>query len=109
MIYKIKISDQAEDDIRGIYEYIAYDLQSPLNARKQLSRIQSCIESLDTMPERYRIYQREPWKSRGLHMVPLNNYKVMYIVDNNEMIVSIVRVMYGGRDVDTQLDKHTKY
>ena len=29
MIYAIKITDQANNDIRNIYEYIAYELQLP--------------------------------------------------------------------------------
>lgn len=29
MIYTIKVTDQAAHDIRSIYEYIAYELQSP--------------------------------------------------------------------------------
>lgn len=52
---------------------------------------------------------REPWKSRGLHIVPVDNYCVLYLVDNGDMTVSIMRVMYGGRDIDVQLDKYTKY
>lgn len=28
MIYTIKVTDQADHDIRSIYEYIAYELQS---------------------------------------------------------------------------------
>lgn len=39
MIFEIKISDQADEDLRGIYEYIAYELQSPNNARGQLERL----------------------------------------------------------------------
>lgn len=109
MIYTIKITDQADNDIRNIYEYIAYELQSPENAGSQLDRIKKCIMSLDDMPERYRSYDREPWKSRGLHIVPVDNYCVLYIVDNNDRTVFVMRVMYGGRDIDVQLDKHTKY
>ena len=29
MMYDVQLSEQAEKDIRGIYEYIAFDLQSP--------------------------------------------------------------------------------
>lgn len=108
MIYDIEITDQADKDIREIYEYIAYELQSPENASGQLERIEQCIMSLDSMPERFRIYNKEPWKSRGLHIVPVDNYCVLYIVNNGDMTVSIMRVMYGGRDIDTQLDKYTK-
>jgi len=39
MIYTIKITDQAEYDIRNIYKYIAYELQSPENASGQLDFI----------------------------------------------------------------------
>lgn len=109
MIFTIKITDQADNDIRNIYKYIAYELQSPKNASDQLDRIEKCIMSLDYMPERYRFYDREPWKSRRLHIVPVDNYCVLYIVDNGDMTVSIMRVMYGGRDIDVQLDKYTKY
>ena len=109
MTYTIKITDQADNDIRNIYEYIAYELQSPEKASGQLDRIEKCIMSLDDMPERYRFYDREPWKSRGLHIVPVDNYCVLYIVDNDDRTVSIMRVMYGGRDIDVQLDKYTKY
>ena len=109
MIYTIEITDQADIDIRNIYEYIAYELQSPENASGQLDRIEKCIMSLNHMPKRYRFYDREPWKSRGLHIVSVDNYCVFYIVDITRMTVSIMRVMYGGRDMDVQLDKYTRY
>ena len=43
--------------------------------------------SLDDMPERYRFYDREPWKSR-LYIVPVDDYCVLYIVDNDDRTVS---------------------
>lgn len=109
MTYNIKITNQADNDIRNIYEYIAYELQSPKNASGQLDRIEKCIMSLNRMPEKFRLYDREPWTSRGLHIVLVDKYCVLYTVDNGDMMVSIIRVMYGGRDIDTQLDKYTKY
>lgn len=109
MIYDIKITNQADQDIRNIYEYIAYELQSPENARGQLNRIECCILGLRHMPERYRFFDKEPWKSRGLHVMPVDNYCVLYIVNDGDREVSVIRVMYGGRDIDTQLNKNTKY
>ena len=49
MTYTIKITDQADNDIRNIYEYIAYELQSPEKASGQLDRIEKCIMSLDDL------------------------------------------------------------
>ena len=48
--------------LRGIFEYIAFELQSPENASGQLDRLEEQILSLDTMPERYRKYGK---KNRG--------------------------------------------
>ena len=43
MIYSVKISKQAENDLRSIYEYIAFELQSLQNAQGQISRLDSNI------------------------------------------------------------------
>ena len=108
MTYKINITRQAEEDIRGVFEYIAYDLKSVQNALSQLDRIESEILSLDQMPERYRAYEKEPWHSRGLRVMPVDHYLVFYIPSRETQTVDIVRVMYGGRDVDMQLNGITK-
>ena len=104
MIYDIVISDQAEIDLRGIFEYIAFELQATENASGQLDRLEACIMDLDHMPKRYRQYELEPWKSRGLRVALVDNYLVLYIPDDDKLVVTIIRVMYGGRDVDTQLN-----
>lgn len=108
MIFEVEISDQADNDLRNIYEYIAFELQSPDNASGQLDRLEKGILSLDQMPERFREYEKEPWHSRGLHIMPVDNYCVLYIPDIDKAVVTIIRVMYGGRDIDTQLEKYTK-
>ena len=67
MIYEVELSEQADSDLRGIFEYIAFELQSPENASGQLDRLEEQILSLDTMPERYRKYKKrtveKPWTS----------------------------------------------
>lgn len=108
MIFEIKISDQADTDLRNIYEYIAFELQSPENAGGQLDRLEESIMSLDQMPERFREYENEPWHSRGLRIMPIDNYCVLYIPDTEKAVVTVIRVMYGGRDIDTQLKKYTR-
>ena len=82
MMYEVEVSEQADSDLRGIFEYIAIELQSPENASGQLDRLEEQILSLDTMPERYRKYEKEPWKSRGLRVLPVDNYVVLYIPDS---------------------------
>ena len=108
MIYEVEISEQADSDLRRIFEYIAFELQSPENASGQLDRLEEQILSLDTLPERYRKYEKEPWKSLGLRVLPVDNYVVFYIPDSDKKVVIILRVMYAGRDIDNQLKCYTK-
>ena len=47
--YEIRISAQAETDLREVFEYIAYDLQSPQTAARQLSRLEERILGLEQL------------------------------------------------------------
>lgn len=107
MKYAVRISEQAEADLRGIFEYIAFELQSLQNAAGQLARLEENIAGLDRMPERFRRFDREPWLSRGLRIMPVDNYCVFYIPDHEAKTVTVIRVMYGGRDMEAELAKHT--
>ena len=56
------------------------------------------------MPMRHRLYEEEPWHSQGLRVLPVDNYLVFYLSDETSATVSIIRIMYGGRDIDKQLN-----
>ena len=108
MIYEVTTTEQADSDLRGIYEYIAFELLSPENAAGQLDRLEENIIGLETFPKKFRAYEKEPWKSRGLRVMPVDHYLVFYIPDNDTRTVTVIRVMYEGRDVDAQLKNHTR-
>ena len=91
MNYEVELSEQADSDLRGIFEYIAFELQSPENASGQRDRLEEQILSLDIMPERYRKYENEPWKSRGLRVLPVDNYVIFYIPDSIRMTIAAFR------------------
>ena len=40
MTYDVRISEQADIDLRSIFEYIAFELQAPENAAGQLDRLE---------------------------------------------------------------------
>lgn len=103
MTYSVEVTNQAEQDLRDIYRYIAYELQSVQNAAAQLTRLEENIYALDQMPERYRRYEKEPWCSRGWRIMPVDRYCVFYTLDHGCKVVSITRVLYGGRDIETAL------
>jgi toxin ParE1/3/4 len=107
MIYEVTTTNQADDDLRRVYEYIAFELLSPDNAVGQLDRLEEHIIGLENFPEKFRAYEKEPWYSRGLRVMPVDNYLVFYIPDKDAGLVTVIRVMYAGRNVDDQLKNHT--
>ena len=104
MIFNVVYSSEARQDLRDIYEYIAYELLEPDTAAGQTNRIMKAARSLEQMPMRHRLYEEEPWHSQGLRFLPVDNYLIFYLPDETDNIVNIVRIMYGGRDVKKQLD-----
>ena len=103
MSWNVVYSARARQDLRDIYEYIAYELLVPDTASGQTGRIMKQIRSLEEMPMRYRLYEDEPWHSQGLRVLPVDNYLVFYLPSEAENTVTVVRIMYGGRDINRQL------
>ena len=104
MTYDVKISEKARQDMKAIYEYIAYQLLEPVIAEKQYTRIEDKVYTLDFMPERHRLYDKEPWRSRNLRILLIDNYIAFYIVDNLNHIVTVMRIMHGSRNIEKELD-----
>ena len=105
MTYNIEISSHAEPDLRDIYEYIAFKLFSPKAAARQLMRLKAGIMSLDQMPKRFRAYQKELGFSKGLRVMPVDKFLIFYIPSESDKKVYIVRVIYGGRNIEEELNK----
>lgn len=101
--YKVVYSPEALDDIRKIYSHIAFCLHAPDNAKRQTNRIREKIRSLDFMPGRYALVDWEPWKSMQMHKVPVDDYIVFYTVEPDTQTVTVVRIVYGGRDIENIL------
>ena len=102
-VYDVQIIDEAEDDLRNIYEYFASKRREPRLARKIYKQIMDKLNSLEEMPFRYPVYQEEPWKGREVRQVFAGSYCGFYFVTEN--IVKVFRIMYGGMDLISALSE----
>ena len=105
MIYDVVYSAESRQDLRNIYEYIAYELLVPEIAASQVDRIMKAARSLEQMPMRYTCYEEEPWHSQGIRFLPVDNYLIFYLPEESQNTVNIIRIMFGGRDVRRQLSE----
>lgn len=101
---KIVYTLRAQQDLKDIYEYIAFSLLAADTARKMYQAILQCARSLATMPERNPLCKEEPWHSQGVRFAPVKNYLLFYTVSNATHTVSIARILYGGMDICRQLE-----
>ncbi len=99
-LYRVEYSQEALVDIKSIYTYISQILHAPLTARRQVNRIRKKIRDLEAFPTRYVLVEWEPWASMKMHRLPIDNYVVFYLVDEQAMAVKIVRIVYGGRNLE---------
>ncbi|MBQ7100434.1 MAG: type II toxin-antitoxin system RelE/ParE family toxin [Clostridia bacterium] len=100
MKYTVNLSPEAVKDINGIFEYIAVALGEKETAVNMINLIEKKILSLDEMLGRHKVYNDEPWKSRGVHIMPVKKYLVFYVVDESNNSVNVFRVIYGSRDIE---------
>lgn len=93
--YKIEYTSKAEQDYWEILLAIQGSDKDPFNKAKLMVLLTSSIDSLDFMPERYRIYEEVTQFGKLRTFVVDNRYRVLYLVDNNKMLVTIFRIVYA--------------
>ena len=101
--YTVKITQQAQEQIREIVSYIRFTLQAPETAMKMLDTLQEEIASLDQFPNRIPLTEEEPWRSQGIHRFPVKNYLIYFWVDEETKKVQIIGAVYGRKGQRHQL------
>ena len=106
--FKVIYSPAAAEDLISIYSYICFKLQASNAAREQINRIRETVRKLDELPERYEAVDWEPWASINIRKAPVENHVVFYSVDNKKRQVIIVRIVYGGRDINSIINSGSR-
>ena len=101
--YLIIYSDEALQDLREIFEYIAGELREPAIAAAQINRIREQVRSLGHFPARNKKVAWEPWRSMGMRQMPVDNFIAFYTIDDTQPAVQIVRIFYGKRDIESYI------
>ena len=101
--YTVKLTRQAEEQLREIVDYIRFTLQAPNTASKMLDALAEEIYSLDQFPYRAPLTEEEPWHSQGVHRIAVKNFLIYFWVDEAQKNVQVTGIIYGRRDQRHQL------
>ena len=96
--YDVLITDEASNDIKGIADYISSGLREPALALKLISRFNDAISSLEDMPQRCSLVADEILAQQGIRKMLVENYIVLYVIDETEGTVYVIRILYNRRD-----------
>lgn len=97
-MYKLLISELAHKDLDSIVSYIAVQLANPLAAANLLNEVEKCYDYLKTNPFMYERCQDLRLKKEAYHKATINNYVIVYKIDESAKVVSIYRFFYGAQD-----------
>lgn len=97
--YTIYYSDEALDDIKTIYQYIAVERQEPTGAVCVVNRIRAYINDLYFFPSKYPQVQWSPWNELGIRNMLVKKYIVFYQIDETNQKVNILRIFSCKQDI----------
>ena len=94
-MFKIVMTEQAENDIAEIGDYIAYTLLELETASSFVKGLRKAIASLHDMPERYTLMRDEILAKQGIRWMPYKSHYVFYQVVSHAKKVIVLRVGYN--------------
>lgn len=97
--YKVKLNPRAFRDIEDIFAYIALEKLSPENAKGQTDRIWKSLKKLETFPQAHQERTEGRYAGKGYRQLLIDNYIVIFRVDELQKIVYVVTVQYQGRNL----------
>ena len=97
--YKINYLPKARYDLLDIQDYIANKFQDPETATNQVLRITKLIKSLDIFPKTHRVRGKDK-NGNEIRLCPVDNYIILYSIDDVKNVVNISRVVYSRRNIE---------
>lgn len=97
--YTVRLYPKAYRDIDEIYRYIAFEKLSLENAKGQTDRIWKAILKLEEMPFSHQDRLDGRYAGKEYKQLVVDNYIIIYKIDDIEKIVNVITVQYQGRNI----------
>ncbi len=98
--YSYKFTEKAEHDLDEILKYIKEDLFNKSVASAFLERVFGSIDNIRNFPLSDMLVENDFLPSVGIRRVVIDNYIMYYFFAEKVKEVTIVRIVYGKRNLD---------
>lgn len=95
--YKVVIAQSGKMDIINKKRYIIEKFKYREYAQNFSAKVKKAVKELDTLPTGY---DTTGFQYRGydIYMKPNNNHLLFYTIDEEKMVVTVLRVLQDGMD-----------
>ena len=97
-IYEIEFTEDCRDEINEIYEYISEKLVEENSAKKLMRKMRDAVMDLSETPNLYMKIEKKDRNKREFRRMVIDNFVVLYTVDENSKKVYIAHMHYGRRN-----------
>ena len=99
MAYNVRIMEKAEEDLSEIVDYISDTLKNQKAADNLLIEFLQEKENIAENPYMYPLSDNSVLQNEGYHrFLFYKNFIALYLIDDVDNIVSIMRIFYAKRD-----------
>jgi len=105
MVFKVKFSEQATDDLDGIIAYIEDELYNPQAAERFYNLVNKKRALLREHPYMFPLCPDEKLRAEGYRSVVIGNFIMFYLVDDDKSVVNIARILYRRRDIPSAFNE----
>lgn len=103
-MYKLEFLPVAKNDMLEIVKYISNDLKNPQAASKLADEFIEAAENICIFPYSNNVYTPIKALEKEYRRIIVKNYMMFYTVDESTKTVTIMRVMYGKRNIENQIN-----
>lgn len=98
MEYRLKLTEQFLDEIEEICDYISNKLKNVDASNRLREKVIYNILLLENSPKMCTEIEKIDRTERQYRRMVINNYVILYTIDESEKIVYISHIYYGGRN-----------
>lgn len=101
MAYKVQLTDSAKEELSEIVSYISETLCNKTAASNLLEDFAKQKRCLYENPFTFPLCPIKSLQEKGYHrFIFKQNYVALYLIDDNEKIVTIMHIFYAKRDYE---------
>jgi plasmid stabilization system protein ParE len=93
--YRVRITAKALTNLEDIFHHIQQ--HSPQNAATMIERLLDAVDSLATMPNRFRVAGRSRKRGNPVHACVVRPYIIYYRIDEPIQTAFILEIRHGAR------------